>query len=283
MRAAWVRQHCFDTAGNYLYHRRCIAGAFPGTHGRRTDNARETHGRRTGNARETHGHPQNQTYHSLGISNSTFSRARQNVLAQNTEGWNHLRIFGPSAAAKKQFTKLKQHGLVGKPSNRAKPLAVACEFFKAFILQNRVSTGRTKGKRFRLVSDFTSIKANTSAASDVTHANEKSVEFHFNMALKALVDANVLETSVTQVCGTTVQRWWNIMFAKNTELSAHPTDYCDTCATLMNKIVSIRQQIQMKQVRDCLLLMLANFVIFRDMAWSLHCSLKHNCNKLLSS
>jgi hypothetical protein len=192
----------------------------------------------------------------VGISKSTLSRGRQGIVTVRLKGWEHLQLYGPSSVALKQFTELHKHGLINQQSNRSRRLHTARSFFVAFVKQNRIPTGRTKGKLFRLSSDFKCIKYPSNATEE---QRSRSLQYQFNLTLQALIEHKVSE-DLAVVSGSTILRWWNAIFAKNTEISPHPTDYCDTCAILVADMVSLKQKITLEKVNINVMVM-TNFDI----------------------
>jgi hypothetical protein len=227
-RAAWIRMHCFDVECNYLFHRDCILESFPGIIAFACILCLLTCAVTTG------------------ISKSTLSRGRKGIVTVRLKGWEHLRLYGPSRGVLQYFSSLQTHGLINQQSNRSKALQISKRFFVAFVKQNRIPTGRTKGKLFRLSSDFTCIKSPSSEEATEEQCS-RSLEYQFNLTLKALIEHEVAD-GLALISGSTVLRWWNAIFARNTEISPHPTDYCDTCAVLVADMISVKQKITLQKV-----------------------------------
>ena len=82
-----------------------------------------------------------------------------------------------------------EHGLKGKPSNNRKDDIIR-QLFKQFIEKNRTPNGRKKGKKYRLLPIFKSIK------SYVTKRHSKvmiSIHSAFNDVLQKLIAAGNID------------------------------------------------------------------------------------------
>jgi hypothetical protein len=174
------------------------------------------------------------------VARSTLHRYSKQIYAKFKQKMNMYEIHG-SPPKKKQ-----QEMLMDKPKKSGKTTTYlpVRKLFHVFVRANRIPTGRTKGKQFRLISVFKRLKSKKQNA----HSNPLfSLDYHFNRTLSIFRQNNKVATSVVRVCGSTVVRWFKKDFS-DTVISPHPTDYCDTCSVLFSQWVGKRQQISLAAV-----------------------------------